>query len=182
MCVQWGFPGGASGKEPTCQCRSLRRHEFDPWIRKSPWRRKWQPTPVFLPGGSHGQRSLAGYSPRGRRVGHGLETELTCKEAKRVKEDGILLLGTLSQRQRTRFTVVTAASRPCLLLSCPVPIVVTVLNRTIRTSSGKAVCTLWRTPSMAGKTLHCFFFLRGSLPFSSVIFPFLFCDRKAKTV
>ena len=41
------------------QCRSQRRHEFDPWVRKIPWRRKWQPTPVFLPGESHGQRSLA---------------------------------------------------------------------------------------------------------------------------
>ena len=38
------------------------------WVRKIPWRRKWQPTPVFLPGKSHGQRSLVGYSPWGRRV------------------------------------------------------------------------------------------------------------------
>ena len=53
-----------SGKESTCQCRRLRRHEFDPWVRKIPWRRKWQPSPVFLPGKSHGQRSLVGYSPR----------------------------------------------------------------------------------------------------------------------
>ena len=36
---------------------------FDPWVRKILWRRAWQPTPVFLPGESHGQRSLAGYSP-----------------------------------------------------------------------------------------------------------------------
>ena len=36
--------------------------EFDPWVRKMPWRREWQPTPVFLPGESHGQRSLVGYS------------------------------------------------------------------------------------------------------------------------
>ena len=42
------------------QCRRCR---FDPWVRKIPWRRKWQPTPVFLPGKSHGQRSLAGCSP-----------------------------------------------------------------------------------------------------------------------
>ena len=40
---------------------------FDPWVGKIPWRRKRQPTPVFSPGGSHGQRSLAGYSPRGRK-------------------------------------------------------------------------------------------------------------------
>ena len=51
------FPGGASGKEPACQCRSC---GFDPWVRKIPWRKVWQPTPVFLPGKSHGQRSLAG--------------------------------------------------------------------------------------------------------------------------
>ena len=38
------------------------RHEFDPWVGKISWRRKWQPTPIFLPGKSHGQRSLAGYS------------------------------------------------------------------------------------------------------------------------
>ena len=54
-----GFPGGASGKEPACQCSRCRRHRFDPWVRKIPCRRKWQPTPIFLPGESHGQRSLA---------------------------------------------------------------------------------------------------------------------------
>jgi len=40
-----------------------KRHGFDPWVRKIPWRRKWQPTPVFLTGESYGQRSLASYSP-----------------------------------------------------------------------------------------------------------------------
>ena len=48
-----GFPGDASGKEPACQCRCKRRG-FDPWVGKITWSRKWQPTPVFLPGGSHG--------------------------------------------------------------------------------------------------------------------------------
>ena len=43
------------------------RHKFDPWIGKIPWRRAQQPTPVFLPGESHGQRSLAGYSPWGHK-------------------------------------------------------------------------------------------------------------------
>ena len=53
-------PGGASGKESACQGRSKRR-KFYSWVGKIPWRRAWQPTPVFLPGESHGQRSLAGY-------------------------------------------------------------------------------------------------------------------------
>ena len=53
-----GFPGGASGKEPACQCRRHKRRGFNPWVRKIPWRRKWQSTPVFLPGKSHGQRNL----------------------------------------------------------------------------------------------------------------------------
>ena len=46
-------------------CLRYGRPGFDPWVRKIPWRSKWQPTPVFLPGESHGQRSLVGYSPRG---------------------------------------------------------------------------------------------------------------------
>ena len=54
-----------SGKESAGLCTSHRRCSFDPWIRKIPWRRKWQPTPVFLPGEFHRQRSLAGYSPWG---------------------------------------------------------------------------------------------------------------------
>ena len=57
------FPGGASGKEHICQCRRRKRHGFDPWVGKIPWRRVGQPTPLFLPGKFHGQRSLVGYSP-----------------------------------------------------------------------------------------------------------------------
>ena len=46
------FPGGANGKEPACQCRRWKRHGFDSWDGKIPWRRAWQLTPVFLPGDS----------------------------------------------------------------------------------------------------------------------------------
>ena len=56
-------PRWCSGKESTCQRRRCKRCGFDPWVRKIPWRRKWQPTPVFLPGKSHGQKSLVSYSP-----------------------------------------------------------------------------------------------------------------------
>ena len=54
----WGFPGGTSGKEPTCQFRRLKRHGFDPLVGKVPWSRKWKPTQVFLSEESHGQRTL----------------------------------------------------------------------------------------------------------------------------
>ena len=55
-----GLPWWLSGKESHLQCR---RPRFNPWVKKIPWRKKWQPTPVLLSGKFHGQRSLAGYSP-----------------------------------------------------------------------------------------------------------------------
>ena len=61
-----GLPGGSVVKTPLANAGD-KRCRFDPWIRKTPWRRKWSPTPVFLPGKSHGQRSLVGYSPRGHK-------------------------------------------------------------------------------------------------------------------
>ena len=62
-----GLPRWLGGKESTSPCR---RHGFNPWVGKIPWRRKWQSSPVFLPGESHGQRNLGGYSSGDRRVGH----------------------------------------------------------------------------------------------------------------
>ena len=56
-----------SGKGPICQCRRHKRCGFYPWVGKIPWRRTWKPTPVFSPGKSHGQRSLAGYGPQGHK-------------------------------------------------------------------------------------------------------------------
>ena len=59
-----GFPGGASGEEPICQCRRLKKRGFDPWVGKIPWRKEWQATPVFLPwripwtGGSMGSHRV----------------------------------------------------------------------------------------------------------------------------
>jgi len=59
MGIMQGLPGGTSGKEPACPRRRRKTHGFNPWLAKTkiPWRRKWQPTPVFLPGQFHGQRS-----------------------------------------------------------------------------------------------------------------------------
>ena len=57
------FPGGSE----VSVCPECGRPGFNPWVGKIPWRRKWQPTPVLLPGESHGGRSLVGYSPQGRK-------------------------------------------------------------------------------------------------------------------
>ena len=93
------FPGG---RLPTCQCWRCRRQRFDPWVGEISLRRKWQPTPVFLPGELHGQRSLVGYSAWYLRVRHdwthththrrgnsviGLNGKtFTCKEATRAQQ------------------------------------------------------------------------------------------------
>ena len=59
-----GFPGGSAGEESACHAGVL---GSTPGWGRFPWRRKWQPTPVFLPGESHAQRSLGGYSPWGHK-------------------------------------------------------------------------------------------------------------------
>ena len=94
-----GLPQWLSGKESTCQCR---RHWFDPWVGKLPWGRKWPPTPVFLPGESYGQRSLAGYSPWGhKRLGH----DLASQQKQALKPLGNLIIrNSISQAIPTRRT------------------------------------------------------------------------------
>ena len=68
-----GLPWWLSGKESICQAGNAGL--IDPWVGKIPWRRKWHPTPVFLPGKSHGHRCLAGCGPWGcKRFGHNLVT------------------------------------------------------------------------------------------------------------
>ena len=61
-----GFPDGSAVKSPSV-IQETQETGFDPWVGTVPWRRKWQPSSVFLPGKSHGQRSLVGYSPRGHK-------------------------------------------------------------------------------------------------------------------
>ena len=75
------LPRWLSGKESACQCRRWRGLSFDPWVRKIPWSRRRQVTPVFLPGKSHGQGSLAGYSlwgPKGSDTTEWLSTHDGC--------------------------------------------------------------------------------------------------------
>ena len=68
-----GLPGWLSDKESTCQ---FRRCGFNSWVGKICWRRKWLPTPIYLSGKSHRQRSLMSYSPWGcKRVEHDFMTK-----------------------------------------------------------------------------------------------------------
>ena len=76
------YIGGASDKEPACQCKRHKRCRFDPWVQKIPQRRKWQPTPVFLPRESHGQRTLVVYIPwvtKSRTQLNQLSTHICCQ-------------------------------------------------------------------------------------------------------
>ena len=85
-----GLPWWLNGKEFACHCRRLR---LDPRVGKIPWRRKGQPTPVFLPGKSHGQRSLAGFSPWGcKDSDRTLQLNYKCLRTNRFNSLGLSLL------------------------------------------------------------------------------------------
>ena len=75
----WSFPGGSDGKETVCKIEDPLR--FNPWVRKIPWRRTWQPTPVFLLGESHRQRTRLGYGPQSCREGNGTPLQSSCLES-----------------------------------------------------------------------------------------------------
>ena len=90
------LPRWLSGKEPVCQCRRHKRLRFDPWVRKLPWRRAWQPTPVFLPGKSHGWKSLVGYSPWGHKE---LDTMEEIQHASALMPGIILGLGSRGENR-----------------------------------------------------------------------------------
>ena len=80
-------PDGSAGKESACLCRRYKRYDFDPWVGKIPWRRKWQLTPVFLPGKFHRQRSLVGYSVYGVTKSHKASV---CTHIQKASDDQIL--------------------------------------------------------------------------------------------
>ena len=83
-------------------CLPYRGLGFDSWVRKIPWRRKWQPTQVFLPGQSHGQRSLVGYIPRGRKE-LDMTEQLTHIHSKFIWFGNVLLLMERSLGQKSRY-------------------------------------------------------------------------------
>ena len=113
----------------------MQEMQFNPWIREILWRRKWQPTPVFTPGKSHGQRSLAGYSPwRCKRIRHNLVTKTTTT------------------------TITTNLAKRRLKLKCLLRTIVISCNLVLGNSeslrSNRVQSSLWRLNiGMSGKTL-----------------------------
>jgi len=124
------LPWWLQGKESVCQCR---RCGFDPWVKKIPWRRKWQPTPVFFNGKSNGQRSLQGYSPWGPK-----ESNMTeCQK----------------QQQKRQFLFSPTTDNYCIQ-KCPVPptpfeeLVLSQLSQRF------PVATTWVPSSIKAKSLN----------------------------
>ena len=106
------------GSEFACQCRRHMRGRFNPWVRKIPCRRKWQPTTVILPGKFHGQKSLAGYSLRGH---------------KRIENDWVHAESQLRQKRKNKnkkgvrwaiddlVSNVSASLKPWIFIDCTIP-------------------------------------------------------------
>ena len=122
--MEGGFSGGFSGKEPTCQCKRHQRHGFHPWVGKIPWgsarqptwRSAWQPAPVFLPGESHGQRSLAGYSPQSCKESDTTETtQHTCTQGPSYRTSETVYDVPLEKARQGRREFLVARLNVCVL-------------------------------------------------------------------
>ena len=84
-----GLPWRLSGKEPACSAGAVGDARFNLWVRKMPWRRAWQPTPVLLPGESHGQRSLAAATHKVTKSWTRLNNELHMLKSNPQGNDGL---------------------------------------------------------------------------------------------
>ena len=110
------------------QCRRYRRHRFDPWVGKIPWRRKWQPTPVLLPGESHGQRRPAGCSPQGCRVGHNWAIEHACNKHRGQRENHWNPGEEIASKQTSDATVSGSTEKHLPAISPGIPLAATLLG------------------------------------------------------
>ena len=100
-----GFPSGSDCKESACNSGDT---GFNPRVRKIPWRRDWQPTPVFLPGEFHGQRSLVGYSSWGHKE---VDTTEQVTHTENMKRD-FIKEGTQMAKKHTKTCPTSLAFRP----------------------------------------------------------------------
>ena len=114
-----GFPGGACAKEPGCQCRRYKRCSFNPWVKKFPWRKAWQPTPTFLPKESNGKKSLAGHGLQGYKELDMTEVTQHASRACRLKE--WVTSGQTTNRERVQLRVQSTRARPSLPHSQSLP-------------------------------------------------------------
>ena len=143
-----GFPGGSLVKALPAM-RSCRRHKFDPWVGKISWRRTWKPTPLFLPGESHGQRSLAGNSPWGHKewlkwlnmhahipITYHTATMLQYKEGK---------ICTFSFQQETAFFLVVAKNNSRQMRHClmGIGILISKMKRVLQIHGSDGFTAMW---------------------------------------
>ena len=103
----YGLPWCLSGEQFAYECRGRR---FFPWDRKILWKKKWQPTPVFLPGKPHGQRSLVGYSPCGHK-----ESEKTQQQLGVVHSMGLDKYNDMHSRLQYHIKWITTLETLCAL-------------------------------------------------------------------
>ena len=107
------LPRSPSRKESARQCRRCKRHVFSLWVGKIPWSRSWQPTPGFLPGKFHGQRSLVSYSPWGHKELDMTEATNTCDQNHLpIQPQALILQGFGLQQMSLRDT--TRPTKPSL--------------------------------------------------------------------
>ena len=125
--IMRGLSRCSNGKEYACQCRRHRRHGFSTWVELIPWGRKWQPTPVFLPGKFYGERSLVVYSPWGCKESDMTDwlSEHTCNHLNNknkifyIKKHVLdqLCETPLSESKTSQFLVLDSAAFRCTLSS-----------------------------------------------------------------
>ena len=126
-------------------CLQCRRPELDPRVRTIPWRRAWQPTPVFWPGESHGQRNLVGYSSQGCRESNMTEVTACTHAAYKLNKQGDNILA-----WHTSFPILSQSVVPCKVLTVASWLVYRFLRRQVK-CSGIPVslrifhCVLWPT-------------------------------------
>ena len=115
---------------------------FDPWVRKMPWRRKWQPTPVFLPGKSHGQRSLEVYVPWGhKRVGHDLVPRQQ-QHSNKLRLRSVELSSLITRGEDAIYSVDSARA------NSPVATAAASNSSPLTTAAGMLILLVFREPSV----------------------------------
>ena len=151
-----------SGKESACQCRRCKTREFNPWVGQIPWSRKWQPTPVCLPGKSHAQRSLHGYSPQGCKESDMSENTHTHTHITQMVKQGVLFLGQLIITTLSCFYRTQLRLQALFLASLPIHFRIYVHQLPGNSKLEKYLLAQLLVLLYQGFTLHCKYFIYHS--------------------